>query len=63
VINDRLAKRFFPNEDPIGQRILIQEIVPGKTALGSEIPWAVVGMVATEKIGGPRDEQSSGVYV
>jgi len=63
VINDRLAKRFFPNEDPIGQRILIQEIVPGKTALGSEIPWAVVGMVASEKIGGPRDEQSSGVYV
>jgi putative ABC transport system permease protein len=63
VINDRLAKRFFPSEDPIGQHILIQEIVPGKTALGNDLSWEVVGVVASEKIGGPRDEQSAGVYV
>jgi putative ABC transport system permease protein len=25
VMNERLAKRFFPNEDPIGQHILIQK--------------------------------------
>ena len=37
VINERLAKREFPNQDPIGQRILIQEIIPGKTGLGPEI--------------------------
>ena len=37
VINEALAKREFPDEDPIGQRILVQEIVPGKTELGSEI--------------------------
>ena len=42
VINDRLAKRYFPTEDPIGQHILIQEIVPGQTALGNEISWEVV---------------------
>ena len=63
VINDRLAKRFFPGEDPIGQHILIQEIVPGKTALGNDLSWEVVGVAASEKIGGPRDEQSAGVYV
>jgi putative ABC transport system permease protein len=63
VMNDRLVKRYFPNEDPIGKHILIQEIVPGKTALGDEISWEVVGVVASEKIGGPRDDQSAGVYV
>ena len=63
VINDRLAKRYFPNEEPLGQHILIQEIVPGKTVLGDEISWEVVGVVASEKIGGPRDDQSAGVYV
>ncbi len=63
VINDRLAKRYFPTQDPIGQHILIQEIAPGQTALGNEISWEVVGVVASEKIGGPRDEQSAGVYV
>src|SRR4029077_17598970 len=29
VLNDRLAKKFFPSVDPVGQHILIQEIVPG----------------------------------
>jgi len=63
VINDRLAKRYFPDQEPLGQHILIQEIIPGKTALGDEISWEVVGVVASEKIGGPRDDQSAGVYV
>ncbi len=63
VMNDRLAQRFFPNEEPVGQHILIQEIVPGMSQLGNDISWEVVGVVASEKIGGPRDDQSAGVYV
>jgi len=63
VLNERLAKRFFPNEDPIGQRILIQEIIPGKTGLGPDLSWEVIGMIGDEKIGGPDDIQSAGVYV
>lgn len=63
VINERLARRFFENADPIGQHILIQEIIPGKTELGQEISWEVVGVIRDEKIGGPSDTQSAGVYV
>ncbi|HWV94566.1 MAG TPA: ABC transporter permease, partial [Vicinamibacterales bacterium] len=63
VLNERMVKRFFPNEDPVGQRLLIQKIVPGKTELGSDIAWEVVGVIGDEKIGGPEDVQSAGVYV
>ena len=63
IINERFARRYFPEQDPIGQHILIQEIVPGKTELGPEISWEVVGMIRDEKIGGPADTQSAGVYV
>lgn len=63
VMNERLARRYFENEDPIGQHILIQEIIPGKTELGPEISWAVVGVIGDEKIGGPADDRSAGVYV
>jgi putative ABC transport system permease protein len=63
MINQRFAQRYFQDEDPIGQHILIQEIVPGKTELGPEISWEVVGMIGDEKIGGPADDQSAGVYV
>ncbi len=35
VINERLAQREFPNQDPIGQHILIQEIVPRQDTAGA----------------------------
>ena len=63
VMNERLARRFFPDEDPIGQHILIQKIVPGKTELGDDISWEVVGVIGDEKIGGPTDDRTAGVYV
>lgn len=63
VINTRLAARYFKDKNPIGERILIQEIVPGKTELGPEIGWEVVGVVADEKVSGLNDETSAGAYV
>jgi putative ABC transport system permease protein len=63
VLNERMVKRFFPDEEPIGQRLLIQKIVPGKTELGDDISWEIVGVIGDEKIAGPEDIQSAGVYV
>ena len=63
VINERLAKREFVNQDPVGERLLIQEIIPGKTELGPEIPWQIVGVVRDEKVNGIADDRSAGVYV
>ena len=63
LINETLAKREFANEDPIGRRILVQEILPGKTELGREIAWEIVGVIAGEKINGLGDDVSAGMYV
>jgi putative ABC transport system permease protein len=63
LINEALARREFPDEDPIGRRILVQELVPGKTELGKEIAWEIVGVIAGEKITGLGDEISAGMYV
>ncbi len=63
LINETLAKREFPDEDPIGRRILVREIVPGKTEFGQEIAWEIVGVIAGEKITGLGDEISAGMYV
>ncbi len=64
VINETMVKKYFANEDPIGKRILVQQIVPGKTQLGPEVPWEVVGVVADEKVGNLDDkEPSPGLYV
>ena len=63
LINETLAKREFPDENPIGRRILVREIVPGKTEFGQEIAWEIVGVIAGEKINGLGDEISAGMYV
>jgi putative ABC transport system permease protein len=63
VVNERLAKREFPNESAVGQRLLIQEIIPGQTGLGPDIAWEIVGVVRDEKVQGMADDRSAGVYV
>jgi putative ABC transport system permease protein len=64
VINETMARLYFKDEDPLGKRILVQEIVPGKTQLGPEIPWEVVGVVADEKVVAVDSRSDSpGMYV
>jgi putative ABC transport system permease protein len=63
VINETMVKRYFKKQDPMGQRIMIQAIVPGKTQLGPEVPWQVVGVIADENVGGLTDDGSAGIYV
>ena len=61
VINASMAERNFKNQDPIGHRILIEQIGPGQPAVGPEIPWQVVGVVADEKVH-RLDGTSEGLY-
>jgi putative ABC transport system permease protein len=63
VINQAMATRYFANQDPIGQRLLIQEIVPGRPQLGPEIPWEIVGVIADERTSSLDRDVGPGVYV
>src|SRR5215510_9277048 len=64
VINENMVRMYFKDEDPIGKRILVQEIVPGKTQLGPEIAWEVIGVVADEKVTNIDNRNDNpGIYV
>src|SRR5262249_42328480 len=63
VINQAMARRFFAGQDPIGQRVLVQEIVPGQPQLGPEIPWEVVGVIADERTSSLERPVRPGMYV
>jgi putative ABC transport system permease protein len=62
VINERLAARYFGDEDPIGRRIANPAIVPGRTERGADASWEIVGVVANEKLGSLDDDASAVVY-
>src|SRR5262249_27614865 len=49
IVNQAMARRVFADPEPIGQRVLVKEIVPGRPQLGPEIPWEIVGVIADER--------------
>ena len=63
VISESMAKKYFPNETPLGRHVLVQERGFATSAFGPEIPWEIVGVVKDEKNGAMRDEDSAGMYV
>jgi putative ABC transport system permease protein len=65
VINAAMAKKYFAGENPVGKRILVEEIAFAAAKLGPEIPWEVVGVVGDEKVGGLGSDNADnpGMYV
>jgi putative ABC transport system permease protein len=47
VINETMARMYFPGVDPVGQQLLLQETRPGTA---EEIPWTIVGVLADERL-------------
>jgi putative ABC transport system permease protein len=64
VINETFARKYLAKENPLGHTILVQQIVPGKTQLGPEVPWQIVGVVADERVNSLDAKiDSPGMYV
>jgi len=57
VVNAAFVKRLVPSgEDPLAQRLVIEQLIPGVTKLGPPIEWQIVGVYRDVRNGGPRGE-------
>jgi len=54
VVNAELVKRYFPNVDPLTQRLSVEQLIPGITNLGPSIDWQIVGVYENVRNGGPK---------
>src|SRR5215468_6348700 len=44
MVNENFVNRYFSGVDPLTQRIMVEELIPGKTKLGPAIEWQIVGV-------------------
>jgi putative ABC transport system permease protein len=56
VVNQEFVKQYFKNENPIGQRLSIEQIIPGLPQLGPAVEWQIVGVFHNVRSFGPRNE-------
>jgi len=59
LVNEYFANRFFPGADPIGQRILVDEVAPGKPRTqAQQLEWQIVGVFHNVRGAGVREDNS-----
>jgi len=63
VVNETFVKQYLPKEEPLGQRLLIEELISGKTKLGPPLAWEIVGVIGDMKFGGLNDSGVPVIYV
>jgi putative ABC transport system permease protein len=62
VVNESFVRRYLPNTDPIGNRILVERILPSRRGLGPQTAWEIVGVVVDEKASGLENPTDVGAY-
>jgi putative ABC transport system permease protein len=62
VVNESFVRRYSPNENAIGRRILVERILPSRRGLGPQTAWEIVGVVADEKATGLENTTDVGAY-
>ncbi len=63
VVNETFVKQVLPKEEPLGQRLLVEELISGKTQLGPPLAWEIVGVIGDMKFGGLNDSGVAVIYV
>jgi putative ABC transport system permease protein len=56
IVNQTFVERFLQDVDPLSQRIVIEQLIPGETRLGPAVEWQIVGVYGDVRNAGPRND-------
>jgi len=55
MVSESFVQKYFKDKDPLQQRLMVEELIPGVTKLGAAVPWQIVGVFHDVRGGGLRD--------
>jgi hypothetical protein len=56
IVNDAFFKRYLADVDPLKQRLVVEQLIPGVTKLGPGVEWQIVGVYPAVRNRGPRGD-------
>jgi putative ABC transport system permease protein len=56
VVNETFLNKYLSKVDPLTQRVVVEQLIPGVTKLGPPIEWQIVGVYHDVHNGGVRRE-------
>jgi putative ABC transport system permease protein len=62
VVNEEFVKRYLKGKDPLQQRVVVEQLIPGVTKLGPPIEWQIVGVYYTVRSRGLREDNPE-IYI
>ena len=62
VVNEEFAKRYLKGMDPLQQRVVVEQLIPGVTKLGPAVEWQIVGVYHNVRSRGLREDNPE-IYI
>jgi putative ABC transport system permease protein len=62
VVNEEFVKRYLKGKDPLQQRVVVEQLIPGVTKLGPPVEWQIVGVYHTVRSSGLREDNPE-IYI
>jgi putative ABC transport system permease protein len=56
IVNETFVKKYLPNVDPLTQRVVVGQLIPGVRSIGPPIEWQIVGVYRDVHNEGVRGE-------
>jgi putative ABC transport system permease protein len=57
MVNEEFVRKYFKDKDPLQQRLMVEELIPGVTKLGAPVSWQIVGVFHNVRSQGFREDR------
>jgi putative ABC transport system permease protein len=58
MVNEEFVNKFLKGKDPLQQRVVVEQLIPGVTKLGPPIEWQIVGVFHNVRNGNLRQDRA-----